>query len=420
MTSRLLHAFTSLVVALTPASRPVAQDPPDPAGEKPKPAASATAEPKALTPVQVELLDLAFRSVSAMPTVPHEKNRSRAQESVVAACLQLDQPRRALAYLEQIAGWRRGACYADLAFHLAERGDVGEVQKYLDAALRIADGATNEGASQEWRRDRIRAKVARTRLLLGQQDEAWRLQQGLGDSEIGQLTAAKAKVLDPAAFDAQVKALDAVLAKAGFDHAQAALQMCVRLFDRFFDDAGRRAQVEERVKSAYEQLPILARFELLLELADVALAHADRAKAIELLRHTQRVVQGATWLPEDRIALLASLVTRRARAGDVEQARKDADSLLTSFYDERDRIVDIQRGRALRPLAEAMHALGDAANALRVYKRAVEEGVQNPNSRPRADDLAATCLSMAVAGFEPDAELRARMAAVGKALGNPW
>ena len=64
--------------------------------------------------------------------------------------------------------------------------------------------------------------------------------------------------------------------------------------------------------------------------------------------------------------------------------------------------------------------MGDTATALSAYKRAVEEGVENPNSRPRAEDLSATCLSMAVHGVEPDAVLWTRIRQINDGLGDPW
>lgn len=64
--------------------------------------------------------------------------------------------------------------------------------------------------------------------------------------------------------------------------------------------------------------------------------------------------------------------------------------------------------------------MGDTAAALAVYKRAVEEGVHNPNSRPRAEDLSATCCSMALHGVEPDGSLWARMEDIRGRLGDPW
>jgi hypothetical protein len=78
------------------------------------------------------------------------------------------------------------------------------------------------------------------------------------------------------------------------------------------------------------------------------------------------------------------------------------------------------RAGALRPLAEAYHALGDRDAALSVYKLAVEEGALNPNARPRAMDLSATCLSLAQSACEPDAELRERLAEMRAGLGSPW
>ena len=84
------------------------------------------------------------------------------------------------------------------------------------------------------------------------------------------------------------------------------------------------------------------------------------------------------------------------------------------------RIIYADRAAALRPIAEGYARLGDRDRALELYKRAVEEGVANPNSRPRANDLAATCASLAVVDLEPDAELMARLREVSEGLGDPW
>src|SRR5205814_8061276 len=88
-----------------------------------------------LQPWQGDLLELAFRAVSAMPTEPHRKNRAMAQERVVMACLQLDQEGRALRMLEQIDGWQQGTCYAELAWHCAQRGNTAPVLRFLEQAM---------------------------------------------------------------------------------------------------------------------------------------------------------------------------------------------------------------------------------------------------------------------------------------------
>jgi hypothetical protein len=53
--------------------------------------------------------------------------------------------------------------------------------------------------------------------------------------------------------------------------------------------------------------------------------------------------------------------------------------------------------------------MGETGAALAAYRTAIEEGVENPNSRPRAEDLCATLCSMATSGVDPDADLKARL-----------
>jgi hypothetical protein len=138
------------------------------------------------------------------------------------------------------------------------------------------------------------------------------------------------------------------------------------------------------------------------------------------LDETQLSVAGGRWLPELRVPLLARLAAIRHRAGDQERARREADQALALFEEQRDEIVDIWRAGALRPLAEALHAMGDTGAALATCGKALEEGVKNPNSRPRAEDLTALCISMAVHGIEPDALLFSRMRQICGQLSDPW
>ncbi|HVS10399.1 MAG TPA: hypothetical protein VMS76_11035 [Planctomycetota bacterium] len=368
---------------------------------------------------RTELLDLAFESASAMPLHPHVKNRSRAQETVVEACFELDQPQRALGYVERIENWRRGAGYAEYAFYCAAHGSTGEVQHYLDLALRISE-TTDDENPQDWHRDRIRAKVAKTHVVLGRMDRAAELEVGLLDSESGELRAAKADLAGAEDFDGQVEALDRVVASGSFDPIRGALQAYARLFERFYDDQDRRSRVEQRMAAAWDRLPLAIRIELTMDMARSALDHGDRDKALELIGDAKSVLDGSKWTPEHGIPLVARLAELRSRAGDEGAARKDLTAALARFEVERDLIVDIYRAGALRALAEAYQGMGDAQSASRIYGKALEEGVHNPNSRPRAEDLSATCVSMALHGFEPEAELRARMLEIHAALGPPW
>lgn len=380
--------------------------------------AALIADPRA-APASIELLDLAYAAVSAMPLHPHVKSRSRDQEAVADAWLQLDEPQRALACIEPIADWRRGAGYADYAFWCAQHGDEAQARRFIALAAEIAEQHVGEEA-QDWQRDRIRAGIARTWLWLGDSEQAAAFAAGAAASETGRIAAVASLQADEPACDAQLAALAEVAKTRDFEQLRAALEGCARLFDRFYTDAPRRERAERAIAAAWEGLPAQVRIELLTELAGFALAHDDGPTALRLLRDARGQLDATTWTPDAHVALLARLAGLRHRAGDPEGARRDADAALAQFTAERARIVDIDRADALRPLAEAYQAMGDTAAALSIYAQAIEEGAQNPNSRPRAEDLSASCCSMALCGVTPDAALWARLRELRDGLGDPW
>jgi tetratricopeptide (TPR) repeat protein len=380
--------------------------------------ATLVANPHA-EPASIELLAIAYDAVSAMPLQPHAKSRSRGQQAVADVWLQLDEPRRALTCIEPIADWRRGAGYADYAFWCAQHGDEAEARRTLELAARVAERHVGEEA-QDWQRDRIRAGIARTWLWLGDEAQSAAFAAGAPAAETGRISAVASLRADATACDEQLAALAETARTRDFDQIRAALGSCARLFDRFYTDPARRERIERAIGAAWEGLPAQVRIEVLVELAGTALAHDDGPTALRLLQDARLQLDGTTWTPDAHVMLLAQLAGLRHRAGDPEGARRDADAALAQFTAERARIVDIDRADTLRPLAEAYQAMGDTTAALSIYAQAIEEGAQNPNSRPRAEDLSATCCSMALSGVTPDAALWARLRELSDGLGDPW
>ncbi len=367
---------------------------------------------------RLELLDLAYRSASAFPLVPHLKNRSRAQEQVVEACFELDQPVRALRYADGIADWRRGAAYADYAHYCVAHGRTEGVQEMLERALEV--GSQDEQAQlQGWRFDRIRAKVARTHLLLGEPEVAGRVAAGLDPSQAGIVGVAEAAFTDTAAIDAHLESIDAVVESGQFDLVRGALDMCAVYFDRAYEDVERRDALQHKIESSWDGLPLLVRIDLAMELAESAGSHGDAAKAAALVAEAQEQFDSAPWDAEEEIRQRARLARSWFLAGETEKARAMATQALAMYDERREEIQNLFRASVLRPLAEAYVAMGDSTAAL-VYARAVEEGLENPNARPRADDLVATCVSMARNEFEPGASLWTRLREAHAALGDPW
>jgi hypothetical protein len=167
-------------------------------------------------------------------------------------------------------------------------------------------------------------------------------------------------------------------------------------------------------------MPVFIRLEILTELTDAALAHADQDKALALIEEAQTLMDGARWQPRFVIPLMARLAERRFHAGDEAGARAEVEKTLTLFDAQRATIVNIYRAQTIRPLAEAVYAMGDAETSLNLYRRALEAGMENPNSRPRSDDLVATCCSLALHAVEPDEALMSRIREIRAGLGDPW
>ena len=404
----LLTAGASLLLATAGCHRPpdktlaVATNAPGTAADRPLPA------------YQTQLLDLALATATAIPVIPHIKDRSRAQEAVVTACFDLGQSQRALAGIEKIDDWRRGAGYADYAFYCARHGDPKKAPHYLDLANQLAE------ATEDRPRDCIRVKIAQTHAWLGQHPQAEQFEQGIEACESGKVARVRAMRCDTASFEAQTKALEVLVATGNFDSVKNALESYTQLFDRFYDDVKRRGQVEAKIKAAWRPLPVFIRADLLMAMAGFALDHADQGQALLLVDEARRMLDGRSFPLEEYIPLMAKLTELRFRAGDGRKARAEADVLRARYDAEKTAMVDIYRAGTLRSLAEAYQTLGDRAVTLAMYTQAVDAGAQNPNARPRAEDLSATCVSLAVHAVRPDAGLWARMRAIRAALADPW
>ncbi len=374
------------------------------------------AEGATLDASQAELLDLAFDAVSKMPLNPHVKNRSRAQSKIVEVCLQLDQPRRALAYIERIesTNWLHGAGYADLAYHLAQRGQTSRVSAFLAVATDVAESV------EDWRRDRINAKIARTYELLGQQARAAELEAQTDPAEAGELVVARAAMSDSESFYDELNRLSELATSVHFDLRRIALEAHAELFDRAYDNAEQRSLAEQRLKSFWGEMPTFMRLELMFTLIESALDHDDEATALKLTDEATAMKVAATWQPEQGIAYAGRLAGLRFRAGDAVGANTEAAGALAQFDANRESIFNYKRGGVLRPIAEAYQQIGDVAMASELYARAVEDGAENPNARARALDLADTCCSMAINKFAPDERLIARLREIEEALKHPW
>jgi len=370
---------------------------------------------KPLAAFQTDLLQTAFDVAAAIPVYPHIKDRSRAQEAVVTASLDLDQPIRALSYIDQIGNWRRGSGYADYAFYCVQNGFTHDVQTYLDLADKIS-----LVADQDWRRDRIKVRIAQTHLLMGRDGLSEQFSANIEESESGKVEQVEARLCSAENFDEMFSEVQALVNTGHFDSVKNALYAFTELFNRFYNDPERRAQVEQAIRDSWNPMPLFIRIELLEKLTGFALDHGDASSALELIGAAQTIMDDADWPLDYDVPASARRAALRFRAGDPESALSELGQTLERFNTRQGEVVDIYRSQTLLPVAEAFKTAGDAAMALTVYKQALESAVINPNSRPRAEDLSAICISMAVNGVEPDEALWSRIREIQANLGDPW
>lgn len=367
-----------------------------------------------LAAFRIELLELALDAASAIPIEPHEKDRSREQEAVAGIGLRLDQPVRVVAYIDQIANWRRGAAYADLAMYCAERGFVTDARRHLAVAEFVAGGI------DDWQRDRIRMGIAKVLFVLGEGESAASIESELPEYEAGKISSVRVMTSEADVFESQLKELEHAASIGHFDMLRHALEACSLLFDRHYKDAVRRDAVEHAIKSSWTKVPIQIRVDLLLAMAGFAAEHDDQTKCLALVNEAQQIVDMNIWVPEHLVPMQARLAAMRAKGGDTVTAKTNADAALRLYIDQRQVIQSMDRADALRPLAEAYQSMGHDTAALRVYRLAIEDGAENPNARVRAMDLSATCRSMAASGVEPDDDLWTQLRDIRKGLVAPW
>lgn len=368
---------------------------------------------------QGQLLDTAIEIAGNISAAkPYIKDRCRTQKNVVDICLKLDQPVRSVKYANMIQDWRKGLCYANIAYYLADNGfKYDQIEGGLDFAEKIS--AMDHG--KKWRNDRIKARIAQVYLLLGMPDKVAHFTTDLTSSE-NRFTTVKPLTdqIDDETFNKRIKVLDEAVSFQEFEVIINALWAYTNLYNIVYDNPERRTLVEEKIKTSWEKVPFNIRFDLVMQLADYSLSHSDKDKALALADELQDMIDNYRWFPEEQVKLYASLAGLHLRAGDKGNARLSVDKGIALFQARKSEIKNTDRASTLCPIAEVYQLIGESEIALSLYNQAVEESMDNPNPSPRSEDLSAICCSMALTAAEPDDEFFQRIRQIGIELDRQW
>jgi tetratricopeptide (TPR) repeat protein len=360
------------------------------------------------------LLQRAFDIASLLPADPHAFERARAQALAAKAAIELDMLDRAEAWARRIQGWQRGEVLALIAQRLAADGRA-------DRALALAAEALGvEDADHPWGAEFVAVEVAKVHVALGDDGRAYALLSPESQVALGTIEAARTPTIAEDELDHQADAFDRAIATGHFDLARTGIAGYRAWLERTMTDVARRERALRALDGAIPGLPLDLQVREWCALAELLARRGQGALAEDRLVRAEEARASTQFLPED-IAPVGVLVVRTERLlGHPRRALATLEDLLAEYGRVHEEIVDLRRATSLRALAEQYAALGDIAAALRCYDAAIEEGMRNPNGRPRAEDLCATCVSMAVAGVTPPPDLVRRVTTAQGALADPW
>lgn len=385
--------------------------------ESPAASAGPASSAPAATPAaewRRSLLAEGFDVASQIPVEPHAKDRARAQEVVVKACLELGLTEQAVRCVEGMSGWRRCEAFALVGLKLAASGSP-------DRARLMALQALDFPADIEtWARETVSTQAARIYLLIGDETRALETLKGCPPTELAKFEAARAASVDADRLDAQADAFDRSIATLNFDLARSGIDGYMAYLVRVLDDAPRRERALKALDAAIKGLPLDLQVSTDAELAVSLHAHGQPALAARYLERAAQLNATTKFLAEDLAPFGVIVAKARVRMGDMAGARADLVRLRAQYDAHSEEIVNLRRAASLRALAEGFALVGDRDAAVRCQRDALDAGCINPNSRPRAEDLSATCASIALAGIEPDASIRQRIERARAGLADPW
>ena len=363
---------------------------------------------------QQSMLDESFRTASLLPERPHARARARLQEEIATASLDLGMIELALAYGGRIEDWRRGEVLALAAQRFARSGDLPRARTCLAGALDVA--ATSTG----WMRDRVLTEVAAAHVVLGEIDAARALAAQVPPEDTGRVEAALSGLVKDDELDRQADAFDEAIATRNFDLARSGIDGYLAWYARVAKEPARADRAVKAIRAAAPALPRDLQVTYAVQLADALAAQGHREECAAELMAAARILAETAFLPEDVGPLSATVARAKARHGDEPGARELLRSALDTYAARHSEIADVFRAGYLRPVAEALAAVGDADGARACWMLALDAGSTNPNSKPRAEDLCRTSISMVRAGIEPGAAIRQRMSELSAGLGDPW
>lgn len=391
-------------------------------------------EDKAIESYRLQLLEIGFSGVSKMPLNPHIKNRSRAQQKVVEACLKLGQPKTAELYIVQIENWQRWMGFANLAYYYTSAGNVDAANVAMqqsEAMLNMVDEVSSGevlattpspliDSLEGWRYKQVKAKIYEIHYLLGSPIVPTSTLERDFDEDLSASLQVKQIDGDSSTYASAMVQMASLAENTNFEVVHHALQGMVQLADKYYAELDLTTWMDEEILPRFKNTPVFMRVDILVRLTRIALKHTDPTQAKMICDLMDGYIDDAALPVGFHIIEKMKVIALRFESGDQALAKKQLDIWFGSYTENKGLIVDIDRAEIVCRMAENYHLTGQSDNALELYEQAVFEGQVNPNSRPCADALNAICCSMAINGVEPSERLFEALTEMNNQLASPW
>jgi tetratricopeptide (TPR) repeat protein len=314
-------------------------------------------------------------------------DRAECQDRVALTYLSRGDADRALELGERIENWRKGVVLAEAAAHLAQTGRTKAALEHTAQAEAIGRDI------QDWQRDRVLVRVAKTKAFLGNAENVGRLSAFYRSNQDyrGEVAAYHALAL---ARDGQVTnalaALDELADGKGFDVSSWRANGYLLLATSGRLDGPQTSNALALAWAASETVPGTRRREIQMELTAEAVALGARAQARGWLENIASNVLNSTGPAHLKAPLAAKLAVGWAQIGQVERladCERAAEPLIRQLQ-------KIEQPALFALLGEARARLGDVQKGLTYYEHSLELAGQLTNPRPRAIACVEICLSL--------------------------
>jgi tetratricopeptide (TPR) repeat protein len=361
----------------------------------------------------IESLDWALKFASAIRS--DEKDRSRAEESVVLDFAVIGALDEGLQRADRVEGWRKGVACAELAAALAGMGRLDEAKVWIAKAEAIR--ATISG----WQNPRIAAHIANARAAVGEVEGA-RTNAAVALAEDERQYAGRAAASLAIAYGRAEK-LDQALAElapldadADIDVAVARTHAYVELSKLKSLEVEQRLALIEKAHRSVAQVSSFLRVESLQSLAEAETLAGAKPAALKTLAEAATVARSIPPSAPLKGLLMSGVAKGFTDAGDATTGI----ALLREALEVAPQTQPIERPAVLGAIAAGYRAVGEAMESRRVLDLAFSGAESLVNARPRALAVVEICRSMGRVDMPLDATSRDRLKTLFAGLKDPW